>query len=88
MGKSLTGFGRFPRDSWAVSVTRARLGPTTTLGAAPGLRPSTPVARAGCRVDNARAPRENRGRRASSFRVPVHESDWCAEPVPPTYRPT
>ena len=75
-----TGFGEISPHSWAVTVTRARLGPTTTLGAAPGLRPSTPAARVGCRVNNARAPRENRGRPASSFRAPVHESDWCAEP--------
>ena len=87
MGKSLTGFGRFPRDSWAVSVTRARLGPTTTPGAAQGLRPSTPVARVECRVNDARAPRENRGRRASRFRAPEHESGWVAEPVPPTAPP-
>ena len=39
------GFKQIPKHYSSKSTIDRRLGPTTTLGATPGLRPSTPVAR-------------------------------------------
>ncbi len=74
----------------AVTVTRARLGPTTTLGAARGLRPSTPVARVGCRVNDKGGGREKAAQAVSdlSDEAPAPpDKDDSSPPPPPVATP-